>query len=98
MKSILTDYTEVCAVCGSKEVEEHHLVFGSYGRKLSTEHQLVLPLCRYCHSALHTTQYVAAEFSKMLGQLAFEKKEVANGLTEQEARDKFIKTFGRAYL
>lgn len=96
MQSILTNYVENCAICGTRNTEEHHLVFGSL-RHLADADKLLLPLCRICHSELHRNTQ-ANELSKICGQLAYEKSKVADGMTEVEARESFRARYGRSYL
>lgn len=42
--SILTDNYEVCAVCGARAVDMHH-VFHGPNKKISEETGCMLPLC-----------------------------------------------------
>ena len=42
-KGIVTDYPEICFICGRPSEAEHHLVFGTAGRELSE--------CRYVITA-----------------------------------------------
>ena len=50
--SILTDNYEVCAVCGAKAVDMHHVFHGA-DKKISEETGCMLPLCRSCHNRVH---------------------------------------------
>lgn len=102
-KSIVTEYMEVCAICGKPTQCVHHLIFGISNRALSDDDALILPMCNNCHNlaggtkALHNN-IVAEKLSKIIGQLAYEKRQVAKGFTEAEARDLFMTRYGRSYL
>lgn len=92
MKSILTDYEDICAICGSKKECCHHLVFGASLRKLADEDGLTLPLCNKCHNfALHQTEQIhenpmAETLSKIAGQLAWEENDIAEELADLKNR------------
>lgn len=92
MKSIIQDKKE-CIVCGSWNVEDHHIYFGVAKRKLSEEYGLKVWLCPTHHRG---TQGVHGKSGnklnmelKQLGQKAFEWN---------HTREEFIKIFGRNYL
>lgn len=103
MNSILTEYTQFCAICGRGTEAEHHLIFGTGLRELADEDGLVIPICNKCHDMsggkhqLHENP-IAERLSKICGQLAFEKHLVAEGFGEGEARERFRKRYGRSYL
>ena len=48
-KGIVTDYPEICFICGRPSEAEHHLVFGTAGRELSEKDGLKVPVCNDCH-------------------------------------------------
>lgn len=103
MKSIVTNYTEYCLFCGRPTTTEHHLVFGRGLRKLADEDGLVIPCCDDCHTMNRVTQKIhdntmAEKMSKIIGQLAYEKKKVAEGMTEEQARESFRKRYTNSYL
>ena len=92
MKSVIQDRKE-CIICGSWNVEDHHIFFGSARRRLSEEYGLKVWLCPTHHRG---TNGVHGKYGhkldtelKQLGQKAFEWK---------HPRELFIKTFGRNYL
>lgn len=103
MKSILTKYTELCTICGRRTEAIHHLLFGTGIRELADEDGIVIPICNDCHNMgggrrqLHDNS-VAEMLSKICGQLAYEKHLVAQGYTEDDARERFRKRYGRSYL
>lgn len=106
MKSIVTEFTEICAICGKPSECEHHLVFGQGIRKLADEDRLTLPMCNKCHNMSNhlTTQLhdnpMAEALSKMVGQLAFEKEfyRFSTSGNVDKARMTFMKRYGRSYL
>lgn len=103
MKSIVTKYTENCMFCGRPTTTTHHLVFGRGMRNIADEDGLVIPVCDNCHTMNRTSNKIhdnpiAESFSKMLGQLAYEKHKVAEGMSEEEARESFRKRYTRSYL
>jgi hypothetical protein len=100
MNSILTKYTNNCIVCGTPlaNKEFHHCVFGRGMRNLADEDKLVLPMCRICHEELHTKSSVAAELSRICGQLAYEKALCEKGMSGEDAREQFRKRYGVSYL
>ena len=98
MESILTNYTQNCIICGVPTETTHHLVFGRGMRNLADEDKLVLPMCPICHDELHRTSSVAAELSRICGQLAFEKQMCEKGVSAENAREYFRKRYGKSYL
>lgn len=101
MKSILTKYTENCIICGMpiEEIKNcHHLIFGRGMRNLANEDGLTLPMCPFCHDELHKKSSVAAELSRICGQLAFEKFLCEKGVSADNAREYFRKRYGKSYL
>lgn len=92
MKSVIQDRKE-CIICGSWNVEDHHIYFGVAKRKLSEEYGLKVWLCPTHHRGtcgVHGKEGHKLDLElKQLGQKAFEWK---------YTREEFIKTFGRNYL
>ena len=78
-KGIVTDYPEICFICGRSSEAEHHLVFGTSGRDLSEKDGVKVPVCNNCHNMgailnrIHGNS-MAEKLSKIIGQLAFEKE------------------------
>lgn len=97
MQSIVTKYTQFCAFCGKPTNTMHHLVFGVSERQLADEDGLTIGICDKCHE-FHKNNPIACKMSKMIGQLAYEKRKCAEGATEDEAREMFRKRYGRSYL
>lgn len=103
MDSIITKYTKNCMFCGKPCYTEHHFVFGRGLRALADEDGIKGPACNECHTIGELTSRIhdnpmAEKLSKMLGQLAFEKRKVSEGMTEDAAREAFRKRYGRSYL
>ena len=49
-------YRHECIICGSPAVEQHHVIYGTGGRKVSDQEGLIIPLCHYHHSVFaHNT-------------------------------------------
>lgn len=95
---MITKYEEFCILCGKPSAHIHHLCGGRGIRKLADEDGLTAPLCEKCHEVVHNDMY-ANRFSKICGQLAFEKDLIEKGeVNGDEAREKFRKRFGRSYL
>ena len=92
MKSIIQDKKE-CIVCGSWNVEDHHIFFGTSKRKLSEEYGLKVWLCPTHHrgtNGVHGKNGHKLDTElKQLGQKAFEW---------EHTREEFMKVFGRSYL
>lgn len=103
MKSIVTKYTKNCAFCGRQTESPHHLIFGKGYRKLADEDGLTLPACDDCHMLNELIRRIhdnpmAEKLSKMCGQLAYEKNKVAEGMSEDDAREMFRKRYGQSFL
>ena len=99
---ILTKYNDYCLFCGRPVESTHHLI-GGPNRKKADQDGLYVPCCNGCHNMGQTMQRIhgnpmAEILSKMLGQLAFEKREVAKGSTEEQAREAFRQRYGVSYL
>lgn len=95
MKGIVTEYENICIICGRAAEAEHHLIFGTAGRSLSEKYGLKVPICNGCHTMNEKCRRIhdnpmAEKLSKMLGQAIFEAK--------VGSRDDFRKIFGRSYL
>lgn len=103
MRSILTEYQTICALCGGHSECEHHLIFGTSGRKLSEQDGLKLPLCNKCHNMaggknqIHENP-IAERLSKMLGQEAWEKQKIIEGHDPALVKEAFRKRYGTSYL
>ena len=95
VKGIVTEYENICIICGRAAEAEHHLIFGTAGRNLSEKYGLKVPICNGCHTLNEKCRRIhdnpmAERLSKMLGQAVFE--------ANVGSRDDFRKIFGRSYL
>jgi len=94
---MLTEFNNICLVCGKPKQEIHHLVFGRGLRELADKDRLTIPLCSECHREIHKNG-VAAHLSKCLGQMEYEMEQVKKGVPQEVARESFRKRYGRSYL
>ncbi|MBH1941668.1 hypothetical protein I5677_12265 [Mobilitalea sibirica] len=95
MKSIVTEFTEICFFCGKPAECEHHLIFGKGNRDLSEEDGLKVPSCNRCHNIGTTIERIhdnsmAERLSKMLGQVIWE--------SHYGDREAFRRRYGKSYL
>jgi hypothetical protein len=74
---------------------------GTANRKKSEEDGLWVYLCRPCHNlppdGAHFNRNTAQWLHKV-GQEAYENKMIQEGMTPSEAREKFMKRYGKNYL
>lgn len=99
----LTKYTGYCFYCGRPCNTTHHLLFGNGMRPLADEDGITLPACDEHHTMGEVCRRIhdnpmAERLSKIAGQLAWEKHCVAQGRTEEEARELFRKRYKESYL
>ena len=103
MDSIITKYRKNCMFCGKPVSSQHHFLFGCGVRNLAEEDGIKGPVCDECHTTgrvigrIHDN-VMAEKMSKIIGQLAWEKRKVAEGMTEDEAREAFRKRYGGSWL
>lgn len=95
MKSIITKDLNICIVCGSTvNIEKHHCIHGTSGRKLATRYHLLVGLCSECHRGtwgVHGNKEDITHLDlclKQMAQKAFEKKH----------GDRFFEVFGENFL
>ena len=91
MKSILTLDMEHCVICGSPNVEIHH-VFGGPNRKNSDKYGLVVPLCHRHHN--EPPAGVHHNEGSMLA-LQADAQAVFESI---ESHEDFMRVFGRDYI
>ncbi len=99
--SIVVDmrYADYDMIDGTPNVERHH-IFGGANRDLSDDDGLWVPLTREHHQgkmSVHMNKEMGV-LMHIIGQLAYEKKCVADGMSEQDAREHFRKRYGRSWL
>lgn len=106
MKSKITEYDNICAICGRPAECTHHCVFGNGLRKLAEIDSLTIPLCNRCHNMGMLSEKIhgnscAEALSKMVGQLAWEKdyyRQKASKTDTDEAREEFRKIYHISFL
>lgn len=90
-----------CYICGRKGYLELHHIFGAANRKHSTEDGLCVYLCRACHNeppaGVHFNR-INMNMLRVIGQRRYEAEIMDEGMTADEARQAFIKRYGRNYL
>lgn len=94
---MVTEYTEICAICGKPKSDVHHLVYGRGMRPLADADGLTIPLCEECHKLIHEIG-IAGVMSKIIGQLWYELNLVRKGIPHEIARQMFRERYGRSYL
>lgn len=98
MKCELTDYKDICIICGRPREETHHLIMGISNRRLADEDNLVAPLCNECHTLVHRNSKLFC-MSRIIGQLLWEREYVCkDDELFNEAREMFRKRYGKSYL
>ena len=95
MKSIVTEYTDICFFGQCPAECEHHLIFGNGLRDLADEDGLKVPSCNKHHNMGQISERIhdnpmAEKLSKMLGQAVWEK--------HYGNREAFRERYGRSYL
>jgi len=90
-----------CVVCNRPTNTMHHLIFGRGKRPICDNDNIVIPLCDECHTMgrmrLHDNS-VSEYLSKAYGQAIWERNQVANGYSLEDARDRFIKQYGKNWI
>ena len=94
---------KTCFLCGrTAYTERHHIFSGTANRKLSEEDGLVVDLCHSCHNEPPNGVHFNKDNMHRLhvhGQRVWEMGKIVNdGMTDEQAREAFIKRYGRNYL
>lgn len=95
MKSIVTEYDNICIFCGRQAEAEHHLIFGTAAEnsviRTDSRFRFVITVTTWANKLhrIHDNP-MAERLSKMLGQAMFEAK--------IGSREEFRKRYGRSYL
>ena len=95
MKSIVTEYTDICFYCGKPSECIHHLIYGNGLRNLADQDGLTLPSCNKHHNMGAINERIHGnpmneKLSKMLGQAIWE--------SHYGTREEFRKRYGKSYL
>jgi hypothetical protein len=90
-------------MCGrTAYTERHHIFSGTANRKLSEEDGLIVDLCHSCHNEPPNGVHFNKDNMHRLhvhGQRIWEMGKIVNdGMTDEQAREAFIKRYGRNYL
>ena len=96
---MITEFNEYCIICG-KPAELHHIFKGVKQRSLCTEDELLLPLCPEHHRgnmSVHQKKELNI-LCQIIGQLAYEKQKVYEGMLPAEARIDFTQRYSKSYL
>lgn len=96
---MITKYESNCFICGkSVDCPPHHLVLGRGNRMLADQDGLTAPICIDCHRRLHNDG-MCCELSRICGQLLYEKNIIEKeGVSADEAREKFRARYHVSYL
>lgn len=91
-----------CFLCGRYAYTERHHIFGGANRRLSEQDGLVVDLCHSCHNEPPNGVHFNKDNMHRLhvhGQRIWEMGKIVNdGMTDEQAREAFIKRYGRNYL
>ena len=92
-ESIISPLKRKCYMCGSmRNLETHHVMYGTANRRLSDRYGLTVTLCHYCHNEPPNGVHFNKENDlklKRLAQISF----------QNEYPDKdFVEIFGENYL
>ena len=93
MKSILQS-NNICWVCGEKNTEIHHCIFGSGKRALSEKYGLTIHLCPKHHRLGKDAIHFNKELDNRVKRMAQEKAMEYYGWSEED----WMKIFRRNYL
>lgn len=66
--SLLTDDLTTCVECGRPKDDLHEVYEGAYRRK-SMQYGCVIPLCRQCHTRIHTEKELKLKYKRMFEKL-----------------------------
>ena len=94
---MITNYNDYCLICGRPRDDMHHIFKGHKQRHIATDDELLIPLCRDHHEAIHKRQELNI-LCEIIGQLAYEKTRCSEGMSPDEARETFRTRYGRSYL
>lgn len=99
---MITEFDRFCIICGKPRTDIHHAIEGGTNgrRALSDEDSLLLPLCHEHHlgnMSVHKNKEMNV-MSHIIGQLAWEKDNVAKGMPPEMAREEFRIRYGKSYI
>ena len=92
----------LCLVCGSPNVEVHHMIMGTANRKFSEQDGLICPLCPEHHrgnDGVHGHNVALKVALEIIGQIAWERQTMAEtGCTIEIARKGFMRRYGQSFI
>lgn len=101
---LISEYDNICVICGKPKECTHHLIGGTANRKISDDDLIYISLCNDCHNMasdrcerIHGNP-MAEKLSKMLGQMAWEKQQIIEGKEPKSVREDFRKRYGKSFL
>lgn len=91
-ESVLFDDDDHCYVCGSPNVECHHVLYGVRNRSIADDYGYVIYLCHEHHRG-----QTGAHFNLPFN-LYLKKKAQMHFENNHGTREDFIRIFGKSYL
>lgn len=100
---MITKYNDCCIICGRPRDDMHHCLKGVKQRHLADEDELIIPVCREHHEAIHKRKELNV-LVEIIAQLAWERDQL---ISNQElpfddlsgrVREDFRTRYGRSYL
>ena len=89
------------AECATRNGTISQIFGGTANRRLSEQDGLVVDLCHDCHNMPPNGVHFNKERMKYIhqyGQMTFEARKRHEGATDEEAREMFMKRYGKNYL
>ena len=95
--SILVEDLNHCYFCGSDHVHLHEVIHGTANRKKSKEDGLVLQLCHFHHSEVHSKADLDIRLKQMAEKIWLDIY-TYKGKNEEDRIKEFIDRYGINYL
>ena len=110
-KNIITTFTDISALSGKPTECKHHVIYGRGLRELADQDGLWIPLTNAEHNMspkgiinqVHGNP-VAEAFSKIIGELAWEREYLSDRLEKyepngkEESKEAFRRRYGQNYI
>ena len=94
---MITAYADFCIICNRPRTDIHHCVYGVANRRLADTDGLTMPVCREHHEMMHNDKSMQI-MSHIVGQLYYERNLCATGISPEDARNSFLRRYGKSYL
>ena len=65
---LITNYDDICIICGRKAEHQHHCISGVAGRRFAESASLVVPMCSGCHNMFSEDNVPKTKTGKAFGQ------------------------------